>query len=301
MLAGFDPTLQVADITLNGGPLSMDVSSAIVDCIVERTISGASTVTPQLSDPSEPRKILNSGLFSYGDTLTINGLNFTMVQYNKTGDQLQLTFEAQAVSQLRGLNNSNSTALISTTTTDITGFAQQVCLQAGVQLFAEPNPISSAIAVARGTSADPEEDSWTCLSRIAATAGWRVWENENVIYFGSDPYWMTFPNQAVWSEFTQTTPNIDFDADVGMPLGNCTVTAQLGMFDTPPGALVYLDSMGPATGYWLVYDIQRDMYNPQATITLSVPLTPEQLIAGGASTSSSVLGSQPGLPDVTVA
>ena len=36
--------------------------------------------------------------------------------------------------------------------------------------------------------------------------------------------------------------------------------------------------MGPANGYWLVAGTQRDMFMPQATVTLQTPIPLDQYI-----------------------
>ncbi len=271
---GFGP-IGPGDLTLNGAPWgSVSDQSAIVDALLERSIAGASTITITLTDPF--REILNSGVFSFGVTTTLDGLNFTLVQFAKASDQLQLTFEAWSVFALRQQVGVTAT----TTTVDIAAFAQSlVSAVPGVGFVGDFGEVATtAIACGRGTS-DPLEDSWTCLQRIASTAGWRCFESNDVIYFGTDQFFLGLqaPGGPI-QEFTVPYMNADFDYDVGKPYGNMTVTAATELWAYPPGTPVQVDNVGPASGVWLVYDMQRDMYNPQATITLYVPMTPLALI-----------------------
>jgi hypothetical protein len=293
----------VGDIIFNGAGLTADVSNAVTDIIVERSIANASTVTLQLDDPL--RQILRSGIFNQGDSLVLDGLPFTLVSFAKASDQLQLTFEATGVYLLRqrtGLTNYNSQ-------TDVTGFAKQLVNEvSGLGFVGYTTALTqeNAISIGRGTSSDPTEDSWTCLVRIATTIGWRVWESANTVYFGPDPYWLThFGTQGVLQEFTDQVQNMDWDYDVGLPFGNLTVTAMTNLWVYNPGTPVTVAQMGVATGIWLVNDMQRDLFNPQATITLMVPMTPPELIASTAgeptAVSTSVGTGSPasGTPNIT--
>jgi len=297
---GFGP-MNPQDLTIyvNGVPFNtIDTTDALTDVLVERTISGASTVTLQMTDPQ--RKILNSGLFSYGDSLTLDNLQFTLVQFAKSSDQLQLVFEASGVAALR-LQTGNT---VTTTTSNITSFAQGLVLAVpGLSFVGDPNPVNPAIAVGRGTTTDPTdnpEDSWTCLQRLATTAGWRCWENNNTVYFGSDPFWVSyFGVGGTIQEWIGGVQNIDFDFDIGKPFGNLTVTAMTELWRYPPGTILNTAQLGPASSVafmqdphvptypntWMVSDMQRDLYNPQATITCTVPMQPYDMInvGGGAS------------------
>ena len=267
--------LTIGDITINAGPLDPNFASAVTDVIVERNIASASTVTIQIADPL--RTILRSEIYTYTDILEMDGLLFALVEITKTGDQIQYIFEAYGVFLLRQQTGS----IASATTTNITGFAEQLVRAIpGLGFIGQVDRLAGApaIAVGRGTTTNPNEDSWTALMRVAATAGWRVFESNNVIHFGSDPFWMTFPSVATLQEFTTNTFNIDFDYDIGQPFGNVTVTGVANLLDYPPGSVVTLVGMGPASafgGLWLVNDMQRDFFSPEMTMTLQSPISVE--------------------------
>ena len=71
---------------------------------------------------------------------------------------------------------------------------------------------------------------------------------------------------------------MDFDWDVGKPFGMVNVTCLMDNFDFLIGEVVRLQGLGPADGYWLVYGMQRDFFNPQATLTLQAPMPIGQYI-----------------------
>src|ERR1035437_6830159 len=267
--------LTIGDITINAGPLDPNFAAAVTNIIVERNIASSSTVTIQIADPL--RQILRSEIYTYNDILEMDGLLFALVQITKTGDQLQYIFEAYGVFLLRQQKGSIATA----TTTNITGFAEQLVRAIpGLGFIGQVDRLAGApaVAVGRGTTTNKDEDSWTALVRVAATAGWRVFESNNVIHFGSDPFWMTFPSVATLQEFTTNIYNIDFDYDIGQPFGNVTVTGVANLLDYPPGSVVTLLGMGPAStfgGLWLVNDMQRDFFSPEMTLTLQSPISVE--------------------------
>jgi len=323
---GFGPYDILSTMTLedaNGKivrQLPVEYRSSVIDVILQKTNMGASTVTLQLMDPT---RYLVNNLVKQGATITVDGLKFTLVQFNKASDQLQLVFEAECVYRLRNQRG----VLRYPTGTDVTGFMGKLVnalnyKQIGGKLIAikpsDPNFVHFVapdyatiwskltagltntkivpVALGRGTSVDLNEDSWTCMSRIASSVGWRLWEDNNTIYFGPDEWWNgnatpfkqpyinyvktplvhhKHPKQAeiqTLNEFTQNVQLIDFDWDVGKAYANATVTCMLNDFNYSIGEIVKVNNVGPATGHWMVAQMQRDAFNPQATLTLQVPM-----------------------------
>lgn len=293
VLIGTIPLGQLVAVTNNSpNPPGVvhNVTDAVTDVIVERTIDGASTVVVQLFDPY--RSLLRSGMFDFGLALTLDGLNFALVAFAKTGDQLQLTFEAAAAYNLRQQKGPKAYG----SSTNLDGFVQMlVSAVPGVKLVCQPGPVSfttgsgatasttttTVAPIARGTTSLPDEDSWTCINRLANSAGWRAFECEGTIYIGSDAWLLTnMPPGGTLREFTTTVQIIDGTYDVGMPLGQLTVTAMTVLWPYKPGTPVIVAEMGRFSGTWLVYSMQRDFFKPQASITLQIPMAPEQVRLG---------------------
>ena len=298
---GFGP-LDLASIKINGNPLTQEYQDAIINMYIQRSIMGASTVTLQLADPY--RKLLTS-LVKQGATLELvnadkpdTSFKYILVQFMKASDQMQLVFESRAVYRL-----SHQTGQLKVVGTDTTVFMQQMAGALGYRVVGPDystiwpkittKPIYK-LNMSRGSTADPNENSWVAMNRLASSIGWRLWEDDEKIYFGPDEYWLGLvsgpggtpgsppinhakgksgKNMSVLKEFTNSIQLIDFDWDVGKPFGMANVTCLLDGFDYHLGEVVKLDdSMGPASGYWLVYGIQRDLFNPQATLTLQAPM-----------------------------
>lgn len=294
-------------------PLPPEYRDSVINCILQKTNTGASTVTLQLMDPT--RFLLNH-LLKQGDTLEIDGLRFTLVQSMKAGEQLQMVFEAECINRLRNQRNPKGTKVTTAAGTGITPFFAGLvgALNKGVAPhnpkyvhFVGPDyaavwskltkkPIIKQ-ALGRGTTTDPNEDSWTCMSRIASAVGWRLWEDDNTIYFGPDEWWAgdITPDKLPYinnhkkpktvnkhvqklQESTGNTQVIDFDWDVGKPFGAATVTAMMGDFYYQIGEIIDLVQMGPASGHWMVTQMQRDAFSQQATMVLSVPMPLDDFI-----------------------
>lgn len=311
-IKGFQPTGFPAEIQINGVALGsmvppftasttqraadvVDVGYAISQAVLQRTTTGASTVTLTFADPF--RYILRNRIFSYEDVLAYDGLNFTLVEFTKTSSQLQCVFEASGVADLR---QKKGVIVYATNGTDLSGFAQQLINAVpGLTLKADPAPATvasqsstgsfttSGTAIGRGATDDPNEDSWTCLNRLASTVGWRCFECEGVIYLGPDPWLITMAGTPTnIEEFTDQVDNIDFTYDIGQPLGQMTATVNLPVgWGARPGSAVMPVNMGPyASGKaQLVTTCQRNAYSPQATITCQVPMTAAQVLSPTAS------------------
>lgn len=280
----------------------VNVTPGVTDMILNRTVGGASYITLQIQDRS--RQILRSKIFSdFGLVLALDGLNFALVQFAKQGDELQIQFEAALAYDLR----LQSGAFNFASATNLAGFAQRLLTNPptgkgftgqaipGATLKAEAGPVSfdtgsgvtastttsTSYPIARGTTSVPNEDSWTALNRVGAAAGWRVFECEGELVIGSDQWLIDdFPSLGTIREFTPGVANIDGTYDIGMPLGQLTVTAMCATWPYKPGDHVTVAGMGKFNGEWYVYAMRRDLFNPQGSMTLQRPMNPEQVRLG---------------------
>jgi hypothetical protein len=116
------------------------------------------------------------------------------------------------------------------------------------------------------------ESSWDCITRLAKQVNWRAFEVSGVIYFIDDEDLIKSKPIMNITEETPGIDSIDFDYDENKPTSQITTTAEIKRWAAPPGSVVMVDDMGPATGRWLVTDISRDLFSTQAEITLKKPL-----------------------------
>jgi hypothetical protein len=279
-------------------PLSADFQRAITNIIVQKNMLSVSTVTVQLTDPY--RKLLNDeNIVRIGSTLGLDGATYNLVQFIKAGDQMQLVFEPSLVHKLRNQRG----AIGSGASTAVTEFMSSLVGAVGGK-FKGPKYSSVwghiskqkifAIPLTRGTATDAYEDSWTAMSRIAGGVGWRLWEDDGTVYFGPDEYWFgkipgnpmpinkinktLGPSMQVIQEFTRKVQYLDFDWDVNKPLGGATVTCMLEDWKYRLGEIVKVQGVGIGNGKWMITSMQQDMFMPNASMTLIVPMPYEQLV-----------------------
>jgi hypothetical protein len=335
--------------------IPIDYKAGINNVIFQKTMMGVNTLTIQMSDPN--RKLIQTvtrdakgivqgsgGVVGQGTIVTINEdgvqTNFTLVQFVKASDQIQMIFESEAVYRLRNarkqIGNKVGTAVTQFMHQQATQFnnpkkpAATDILFRGVDYATSWSKLSGnkgvkivSIPYGVGTTTDKNEDSWTAMSRVASSAGWRLWEdlaywNETVdghkrvgwfhtVFFGPDEYWLgtlnprnvvvagkkvayaTPPINAMKAksnnypytdpkfittlkEFSDTVQLIDYDWDVGKPFAQATVTCMLDKWNFKLGEIVTISGLGPGSGNWMISGMQRDMFLPQASLTLQVPM-----------------------------
>jgi murein DD-endopeptidase MepM/ murein hydrolase activator NlpD len=117
-----------------------------------------------------------------------------------------------------------------------------------------------------------EEDSWTCILRLAREVNWRAffvggtfWYIEDVDLFNMKPI-MTI------SESSAGIDSISFDYDNNKKNATVTVKARIGRWLAQPGAVVRIQNEGPINGKWLVTEFERSLFDLTATIILKKPL-----------------------------
>lgn len=274
-----------ADVILDGKQLTLDVSEAINDIQLTRTISGASTVALNMIDTD--RSILRSGIFDHRVTLQLDGLRFHLVQPAKAGDLLTCTFEDEVVALLRRTNGRVTAAAGSTTRA---GFARRLVRQTpGVKFISYPGGQTLKEPLTRGTKQSPHEDTWTCLQRLAAEVQWRCFSDGTAVWFGPDSWLMSLPSQATLRELTEAVSNIDFDFDTGKPVTNITVTMISTLWGIPPGAVATVADAGVINGDYLVSQLTRSLFVQPATATLTAPQKALKEPSGASSSSSAAV------------
>jgi hypothetical protein len=322
--AGFSQTVDLGALQIsfqgsNPEPFLPDYRESVSQAFIQKSMMGMSMITLQLTDPQ--RIILNSVVESGindGATLSYDGLEFDFTQFMKASDQLQLVFESHLVHQLKTSWGATGRSV----SNDVTPFVRQLVTEAGGQLYGPDykqiwpyitKAAIPAVPLARGTSADPNENSWVAISRLASSVGWRLWEDAGTVFFGPDEFWLgkvgiDGPAPAgspppinsilasqnnlkdvqipILQEFTNSIMLIDFDWNYGAPYGQAQATVSMDNFSYYIGQAVYLDNMGPASKdkngnaiYWLVAGVQRDLYLSQGTVTLQVPMPIDDYIA----------------------
>ncbi len=261
--------LTIADVILNGSAPGLEIVNKVTQINIDRNIAGASILTIDCTDPD--RSLLNSPLLATAAVVVIDGLSFTLVEVDKTADNLSLIFEATAVNRLRQARG--ALAVAPNTTTRARFAARLVASAPGppIPFVSAPHGAPIRETLARGTSQDPTEDTWTALNRLASEVAWRCFEVGGTIYFGPDSWLMGQAPIATIQEFEGGIEFIDLDFDVGKALTTATITANASAWAYPPGQVVTIVELGPGSGAWLISNVVRTMYQDQTTVTVTKP------------------------------
>jgi hypothetical protein len=121
-----------------------------------------------------------------------------------------------------------------------------------------------------------DETFWDAMLRLADQVRWRIFVVGNTLYYVADRDLMASKPLANISEDSNGIDSIDFDIDVHKRNNEATVACQAERWDAPPGSVIKLHDCGPADGRWLVWQIERDIFSPDTTITLKKAQAPKK-------------------------
>lgn len=255
-------------LRLAGQEVSADVRQAMTSATVERTLSGASTLSVDLRDPD--RKIVTSRLLVARVAATIDKAVFDLVQVRKTGSGLSLTFEDAVVADLRKdkTKPGQPTPSAKAGTTTIDAFARRLVAGApGAKLVAFGGQ-KNLDALMRGSSSDRYEDSWTCLQRLAEERGWRCFTDRGTVYLGPETWLLSRQAKTPIYEHRNGVEDIDWDFDSGKRASRAEFTVASSRWSFGPGAPVTVHEQGLGSGGWLVERTSRSLFSSQTRVTL---------------------------------
>lgn len=264
-------------ITNYGRSVADFVGNRLTTCSMNRSITQASTIAMGFADPH--RELMNSPLLNQAVTLAVGtnpDLQFTLVQVTKSKDIITAAFEDAVVHKLRNIKGQRASAPYVHTRAS---FARQLCDEAKVPCIIPPPGLNPPLRepLTRGTSQNPTEDTWSCLVRLAQDVAYRCFSDGFAVWFGPDSWLLTQTPMRSLSEFSDDVDYIDFDYDVGKPVGTAKVFTYSPRWKTAPGGVVWLNQMAAATGKYLVTDIGRDLFHTPTTVSLvaAQPALPE--------------------------
>lgn len=259
---GFAPDM----VQLNGSPLPDTIVKKLTSCSLSRDITQASTVTLTCEDDRD-RAILGHPAVNQASILRVGVLTFTLVKVGKKGNGVTLTFEDSVIHRLRGIQGQLSVAPNTMSRVD---FAARLCAMSGVPFIAPFGGQPLALEpLSRGSSQDPTEDNWSCLTRIANDIQYRCFSDGTSILFGPDS-WLFNPPGGIAQTITEFSDGVDYidgDYDVGKPEIQLDIYTYADKWQADPGALVQVNPpLGPLAGTWIVSSIQRDLFHSPVTV-----------------------------------
>jgi hypothetical protein len=113
-----------------------------------------------------------------------------------------------------------------------------------------------------------KENYWEAITRLAGEVNWRAFVSNNTFYYCSDEYLIGQKPRYTLDEEMAGVESIDFDVDKGKVNDEVTVVCRAARWTAPAGSVIQLENCGPANGKWLVWEIDRDIFSYDATITL---------------------------------
>lgn len=116
-----------------------------------------------------------------------------------------------------------------------------------------------------------EEDSWTCLQRLADEVNWRCFEVSGSVYFTTETHLFKSAPRARLSEASDGVDWIDYEYDIGKHNAQVEIRCRLNRWALPPGSVVEVYDAGPANGRWLVTEVRRSIFDPKGTIVAKKP------------------------------
>lgn len=246
------------------GQLPLDPKTTT--CTISRDITQASTLTIAIEDPD--RAVLNSPLANQTSLITIGGISFNLVKVGKQGHTTTLTAEDSVIARLRTIKGPLAAAGI----VPRVHFAAELCRQAGVPFIGAPGTPSALEPLSRGTSENPQEDTWSCLVRLAQDVAYRCFSDGTSVLFGPDSWLFASPPVMTIREFEGGVDFIDVqDWDIGKPLAEASVSTYCTTWHGDVGAIIAVQGLGPASTTWLVAGIQRDLFHTPITVRMVRP------------------------------
>jgi murein DD-endopeptidase MepM/ murein hydrolase activator NlpD len=177
-------------------------------------------------------------------------------------------------------------------------------------------PDAASYTFQRGTTDDPDEDSWTCANRLAGEVNWSLFSNANALYYmdGADLIGQKPALHLDRVEHGDVIAHIEFTFDdtafqsrtrtrngkkkrpPRLQKANTPTEGKLslvcGLDDYRAGDVFVLSGCGGAiNGRWIVSDATRSAFNTYTEFTLSPPTAAQPEPAGTASAASKAAGS----------
>lgn len=121
------------------------------------------------------------------------------------------------------------------------------------------------------------EDTWTCLGRLADEVQWSLFESNGMVYYVSQDYLI---KSRVRMRIADGDPGIDRIAckyNANMRVQEVTVEGRAREWAAPPGTVTVLRGRGVSDGRYLVKEIRSNLFTEDVSVTLErrTPALPE--------------------------
>jgi hypothetical protein len=115
------------------------------------------------------------------------------------------------------------------------------------------------------------ETYFDAAARFAKEVNWRFWIDSNEIWYAPDDWLFQSATTLEITPDTQGLRGFSSVEDVGIPIGEIVIEANVARWVGSPAWRVELDGMGALNGLWLLALHQQDLFTEDSTITLHRP------------------------------
>lgn len=121
---------------------------------------------------------------------------------------------------------------------------------------------------------DKDENSWECGLRLADEVRWRLFPVGRAFFFDSETDLFRREISEVVRKGDPRILDLPWEMDWNKPVNEFTFRVMLKSWEGYPGSTIMFDGYGAPDGRWLVTDLERDWFEPEADITVKQPLAP---------------------------
>lgn len=128
------------------------------------------------------------------------------------------------------------------------------------------------------------ETYWEAIQRLAKEVNWRAFVSAGKLFYFTDQRLLrSRPRMRVSADYanegTKNFPpgidDVEFDIHMGKKVQSAVIKGRAAVWAAPPGsAVIFAKDFGPASGRWLVSDIETSLSKPDVTIKLKRPSKP---------------------------
>lgn len=184
-------------------------------------------------------------------------------------------------------------------TENVPGGVQGVAAEAEAIYLAYGGPGTTSSSVSTSTASGTyqftrgaNEDSWDCIQRLASEVGWYAFVRQNRLWFVSGNYLFQQESQIIAECGENGVRYIDVDLDMGArdSTAEVDIYAAADTWAALPGMVVSVRNRGPATGKWMVSQVQAQPRSPdqltQITCYKPIPKQSEPISSADSSAAS---------------
>lgn len=122
-----------------------------------------------------------------------------------------------------------------------------------------------------------KENTYQCADRLAKVVNWRFFViGKRTVVFMSEPQLFKRPPRMTITPDHPAVISGSGDADVNKKTRTFRCDVRMKRWQAPPGSTVIVEGWGVHDGRYLVDEVDRSVYSPQASVTLKRPENPKK-------------------------